>query len=201
MVGMIGTFSANIEDDRNLDGHLLPGLSPSGVPKQLKGTTIPFEYNDFAQLERLLEEDDLAAIKMEVSRSTGPKEGYLEKIREIADQKNAVLIFDECTSGFRECMGGLFNKYTTTPDMVMYGKTMGNGYAITAVVGNEKSMSAAENSFISSTFWTERIGPTAALSTLKIMELEKPWEHAISIGHKIRKYGKILETSTVYLLR
>lgn len=180
-------LSANIAKRKNLDGHLLPGLLPAGVPKQLAGTTIPFEYNNFDQLERLSKEKDLAAIKMEVSRSAGPNPGYLEKVREVADKLGAILIFDECTSGFRECMGGLFNKFNVLPDMVMYGKTLGNGYAITAVVGNDKSMSGVEESFISSTFWTERIGPTAALKTLSIMEELEPWHHVIEVGKGIRK--------------
>ncbi len=179
-------LSANIAEGKNLDGHLLPGLKPAGVPKQLAGTTIPFEYNNFEQLENLAKEKDIAAIKMEVSRSTGPVKGYLEKVREVADKIGAVLIFDECTSGFRECMGGLFNKFDVLPDMVMYGKTLGNGYAITAVVGNDKAMRGAEETFISSTFWTERIGPTAALQTLQIMEDLVPWHHVMEVGEKIR---------------
>ena len=57
--------------------------------------------------------------------------------------------------------------------MMMLGKTLGNGYAITAVLGTKEIMKSAEQTFISSTFWTERIGPTAALKTLEIMEREK----------------------------
>jgi len=85
-------------------------------------------------------------------------------------EKNIVLIFDECTSGFRETFGGIYKKYGVEPDVAIYGKTLGNGYGITAVVGKKEIMDAAQKTFISSTFWTERIGPSAALATLKVME-------------------------------
>ena len=123
----------------------------------------PFEYNDFDELNNIINNNDIGVIKMEVVRSFGPKNEFLRKVRDLANKKNIVLIFDECTSGFRETYGGIFKKYKITPDLAMFGKTMGNGYAITAVVGKRSVMEAAQNTFISSTFWTERIGPTAAL--------------------------------------
>ena len=98
-----------------------------------------------------------------------------------------MLIFDECTSGFRETYGGLHLKYGVNPDMAMFGKSLGNGYAITAVIGKREVMEAAQNSFISSTFWTERIGPTAALKTLEVMKREKSWEQITQTGISIRK--------------
>lgn len=179
-------LSANLSRKKNLDGHLLPGLNPKGIPRALSGTTIPFQYNDIEGLEKIIDKNKLAAIKMEVSRSFGPENNFLEKVRELADKNNIILIFDECTSGFRECMGGLFNKFRVFPDLAMFGKTLGNGYAITSVVGKQEFMRAAEETFISSTFWTERIGPTAAIETLKIMEVEQPWHHVIKIGKSIR---------------
>ena len=113
---------------------------------------------------------------MEVVRSTGPKNNFLQKVRDLANQKGIILIFDECTSGFRENFGGLHMKYNVEPDIAMFGKAMGNGYAITSVIGRRKIMDAAQSTFISSTFWTERIGPSAALKTLEVMEREKSWE-------------------------
>ena len=100
---------------------------------------------------------------MEVSRNEAPKDNFLEKIRKLATDNNIVLIFDECTSGFRQTLGGLHKLYGVEPDMAMFGKALGNGYAITATIGRREIMEAAQPSFISSTFWTERIGPTAAL--------------------------------------
>ena len=72
-----------------------------------------------------------------------------------------------------ETYGGIYKKFNVEPDIAMYGKALGNGYGITAIVGKEDVMQAAQNSFISSTFWTERIGPSAALKTLEVMEREK----------------------------
>ena len=178
-------LSANLGDESHLDGHLLPGLEPKGVPKELQGTTLPFVYNDFEGLETLVRKHDIGIIKMEVSRSVDPKKGFLESVRQLATDHNIILIFDECTSGFRETFGGLHKKYGVEPDMMILGKTLGNGYAITAVVGKEEIMKAAQETFISSTFWTERIGPVAALKTLEVMEREKSWEKITNTGKAI----------------
>ena len=138
-----------------------------GVPKSLKNTVYPFNYNDFDQLLSIVDTNDIGVIKMEVVRNFGPEDNFLQKVRELATKRNIVLIFDECTSGFRETFGGIYQKYGVEPDLAMFGKTLGNGYALTAVVGRKSVMEAAQNTFISSTFWTERIGPTAALATLE----------------------------------
>jgi glutamate-1-semialdehyde 2,1-aminomutase len=189
-------LSTNLDSDKNLDGHLLPGLEPNGVPRGLIGTTLPFNYNDIEQLEKLIKENngEIAAIKMEVSRNEGPENNYLQKVRNLATENNIILIFDECTSGFREAFGGLHKKYNVEPDMAVFAKALGNGYAISACIGRQKFMQAAQQTFISSTFWTERIGPSAALKTLEIMEREKSWEKITSIGINIRdqwiKLGK-----------
>jgi len=179
-------LSANLGDEKNLDGHLLPGLDPNGVPRNLKGTVFPFRYNDFEELLALVNTHEIGVIKMEVVRNSEPKNDFLQKVRDLATQRNIVLIFDECTSGFRETFGGLHLKYDVEPDMAMFGKALGNGYAITATIGRREVMEAAQSTFISSTFWTERIGPTAALKTLEVMEREKSWEKITTTGHDIR---------------
>lgn len=179
-------LSANLGDEKNLDGHLLPGLGTDGVPRSLKGTVFPFNYNRFDELEGLLAEQDIGVIKMEVVRNMGPEDQFLQKVRRLCTERGIVLIFDECTSGFRETFGGLHKKYGVEPDMAMFGKALGNGYAITATIGRREIMQAAQGTFISSTFWTERIGPTAALKTLEIMEREKSWETITRIGLDIR---------------
>jgi glutamate-1-semialdehyde 2,1-aminomutase len=101
-------------------------------------------------------------------------------------------VFDECTTGFRETFGGIHKKYDVEPDMAMFGKALGNGYAITAIIGRSEVMQAAQSTFISSTFWTERIGPSAALKTLEIMQREKSWEKITQIGNEIAKIWKKL---------
>lgn len=178
-------LSANLANDRNLDGHLLPGLEPKGVPRSLKGTVFPFAYNRLDDLEALVSQHDIGVIKMEVSRNEGPAPGFLEGVRRLATDNGIVLIFDECTSGFRETFGGLHKKYGVEPDMAMFGKALGNGYAITATIGRREVMEAAQATFISSTFWTERIGPAAGLKTLEVMERIRSWEMITETGNNI----------------
>lgn len=181
-------LAANLSNDKGLDGHLLPGLQPSGVPRHLHGTVLPFSYNAFDELDELVRENpDIGVIKMEVSRNAEPENNFLHKVRKLATDHDIVLIFDECTSGFRETFGGLHKKYGVEPDMAIFGKALGNGYAITAVIGRREVMEAAQGTFISSTFWTERIGPTAALATLDVMERVKSWETITAIGRQINE--------------
>ena len=171
----------------NLNQHLLPGLEPEGVPRELKNTVFPFDYNNYDQLLDIVEKHNIGVIKMEVLRNKNPENNFLQKVRDLATKKNIVLVFDECTSGFRETFGGIHKKFNIEPDIAMYGKTLGNGYAITAVVGKREIMESAQKTFISSTFWTERIGPTAALKSLEIMEKEKSWVRITEIGKHIQK--------------
>lgn len=179
-------LSANLGDDETLAGHLLPGLEPNGVPGDLRGTVFPFNYNNFSELELLVAKHEIGVIKMEVVRNKGPEDNFLHKVRKLATDKNIVLIFDECTSGFRQTFGGLHKMYDVEPDMAIFGKTLGNGYAVTAAIGRRQIMEAAQSTFISSTFWTERIGSVAGLKTLEVMEREKSWDYITDMGKKVR---------------
>ncbi len=180
-------LATNLENNSALKDHLLPGLDPNGVPPQLKGTVFPFRYNQFEELNQIVIENDIGAIKMEVERNVPPEKNFLQKIRKLCDEKGIVLIFDECTSGFRETYGGLHKKYQVDPDMAMFGKAIGNGFALTAIIGRKVIMEATQNTFISSTFWTERIGSVASLKTLEIMERIESWEFITTQGKKIKK--------------
>lgn len=179
-------LSANLGDDESLAGHLLPGLEPNGVPQNLRGTVFPFNYNNYAELVGLVDAHDIGVIKMEVVRNRGPEDNFLQKVRQLATDRGIVLIFDECTSGFRQTLGGLHKLYGVEPDMAMFGKALGNGYAITATIGRREVMEAAQSTFISSTFWTERIGPSAALKTLEVMERMQSWDTITRTGLEIR---------------
>jgi len=185
-------LSANLGTDNSLAGHLLPGLEPNGIPEAMRGTTLTFNYNNFEELLNLVNNHDVGVIKMEVERNMGPKDNFLQKVRDLASKRGIVLIFDECTSGFRETYGGIYQKYDVEPDIAMYSKALGNGYAISAIVGRTDIMQAAQTTFISSTFWTERIGPTAALKTLEIMERTKSWQTITQTGLDIRKQWQAL---------
>ena len=191
-------LSTNLRDNSQLKEHLLPGLEPNGVPKGLVGTVIPFSFNNLKEIKEIVDNNELAAIKMEVQRNDPPNPEFLNTIRSLCDQKKIVLIFDECTSGFRETFGGIHKKFGVNPDMAMFGKALGNGYAITAVIGKDNIMEATQKTFISSTFWTERIGPTAALKTLEVMEKTKSWEYITNLGIGIKeKWQEIADLNNV----
>ena len=180
-------LSANLGEDDSLDGHLLPGLEPNGVPRALRGSSIPFRFNDLAGLTEIMSAGDVGVIFMEVQRSDPPAPGFLEGVRALATKHGAVLVFDECTSGFRRPMGGMHLHYGVNPDIATFGKTLGNGYAINAIIGRAEIMQAAQTTFISSTFWTERIGPTAALAALAAMEQEDAPARVHQIGVNVQQ--------------
>ena len=188
-------LSANLSNNDGLKEHLLGGLSPNGVPQSLKDTVHPFSYNDIDYLRELINKKDVGTIKMEVFRNIQPKNNFLSEVRKLATDNNIVLIFDECTSGFRETYGGLHKKYDVEPDMAMFGKAMGNGYAITATIGKKEIMESAQSTFISSTFWTERIGPSAAIATLNKMKEIESWKIITEQGKKVKKYWEELASS------
>lgn len=180
-------ISANIKSKDNLNEQLLSGLDSKGVPSNLGGTAIPFLYNDILMLKNLVSDNkgEIAAIFMEPVRGNQPKEGYLEEIRKICDDEGIVLIFDEVTSGFRKNPGGVHLTFGVNPDIAVFGKALGNGFPISAVIGKSEVMSAAEGSFISSTFWTERVGYVAGLATLEKFIKYKVHEHLIEMGKKV----------------
>lgn len=177
----------NLASADSLRNHLLPGLSARGVPKNLGSEVVSFMYNDFKQMRSALEDNDVGVVFMEVMRSEPPMPGFLEEIRSITAQRGIVLIFDECTSGFRQSFGGLHKVFGVYPDMATFGKALGNGYAITAVLGIDSVMSHAKETFISSTFWTERLGYVAALATLGVMEATESWKTITELGKEMSK--------------
>lgn len=178
-------LSSNLADDKNLDGHLLPGLHPLGVPRGLAGTAFPFRYNHIEELEEIVRKHDIGTIIMEPSRHEGPQDNFLGRVRKIASDIKAVLIFDEISSGWRSNIGGIHLLYKVYPDIAIFGKAISNGYPMTAVIGKKNIMEIAQRSFISSTYWTERIGPTAAIATIKKMKRESVPDHVDKIGKLI----------------
>lgn len=181
-------LATNLADNKNLDGHLLPGLSPVGVPRQLKGTSLPFNYNDIASLEKIISDNkDIGVIIVETFRHKLPENDFLKKVKKIARNNNAVLIFDEITIGWRMNNGGAHLLYDVSPDIAVFAKGMSNGFPMAAIIGRKKIMQSAQDSFISSTYWTERIGPVAALATIKKMIKNNVPAHLEKIGRSIGK--------------
>ncbi len=185
-------LAANLGENDTLRGHLLPGLSPLGVPRELRGTTLAFTYNNREELDAIIAEngDNLAAVIMEPARYHDPEEGFLEYVRDAAHRCGALLIFDEITIGWRLHFGGSHLKFGVNPDIAVFAKALGNGYPIAAVIGTDNAMEGAHTSFISSTYWTEGLGPAAALATLEKMEDIDVPAHVAKIGNHVTAHWK-----------
>ena len=187
-------LSANLKKKDNLDHILLSGLETLGIPSEYRNLVHPFFYNDLQSLKKIIKkEKNIGTIFMEVQRNIKPKKNFIKNIRKIADKNNIVLIFDECSSGFRDNFGGIYKKYGVNPDIVVYGKAIANGYPLTAILGKNEIMRSAENSFISSTFWTDNLGAVAAIETLKEMKKLKSWLKIRKIGKKSKIFGHIFQ--------
>ncbi len=180
-------LSSNISNGSNLDSHLLPGLSPLGVPKNLEGTALPFHYNNLNEITAILNSNkgEIAAIIMEPIGSYPPDKGFLEEIRLLASMHNVVLIFDEISSGFRINNGGAHLSLGVDPDIAVFSKAISNGYPMGVVLGKARFMNSAQETFISSTTWSEGIGPTAAIATMKKFQIAAVHEHLIEIGNVV----------------
>ena len=181
-------LAENLKSNKSLGKH----IKINGVPKDLKNSIFSFNYNNFKQLQNIVNKNKIGVICMEVTRNENPKNNFLKKIRTLANKKGIVLIFDECTSGFRKNYGGIHKIFKVNPDIALFGKALGNGYAITAIIGKKKIMKFAQSSFISSTFWTERIGYASALATLNEMKKRKSWNTINKNGNYIIKNLKQL---------
>jgi glutamate-1-semialdehyde aminotransferase len=182
-------LSANLADKKALDGQLLPGLEPAGVPRGLKGTAYPFRYNETREFLSLIEshEGDVAAVVIEAVRNVLPTPEFLEAVRGRTRQLGIPLIVDEVSSGFRMNLGGAHLVIGLEPDVAVFAKGMSNGYPMAAVIGRQRYMEAAQSSFISSTYWTERVGPAAALATIRKMRKVRAQERMMSVGRSIQE--------------
>ena len=168
-----------------------------GVPEAVRKLTINFTYNDLQDLEDKLKANEVAAVILEPMQSSGPKDGYLQGVKNLAHKYGAVLIFDEVVSGFRYALGGASEKFNVVPDLAAFGKGMANGYPISAVAGRKDIMEQIEQGvFVSTTFGGDSISMAAALATIEILEqpgfydnLEKVGSIQMDgIGQLIKKY-------------
>jgi len=181
-------LAANLGTEDALGDHLLSGLDPRGVPKGLIGTAIPFKYNRLDELKIIARDNQgaLAAIVMEPIRSDEPEPGFLGGVVQLAAEAGAVFIIDEISAGFRMNSGGAHLRLGITPDVAVFSKAIGNGYPMAAVIGNRTVMETAQSSFISSTNWTERTGPVAALATIRKHRQFDVGKHLVALGDRIQ---------------
>lgn len=180
-------LSANISNEKALDGKLLSGLEPNGVPRSLGGTSHPFYYNNKQQFLDLIKTygDQIGAVVAETVRNIQPEPDFFETLIEETKKRNIPLIFDEVSSGFRTNTGGAHLLMNIEPDIAVFAKGMSNGYPMGAVIGKKWVMDAAQDSFISSTYWTERIGPAATIASIKKMLKYDVQNHMIKVGKMV----------------
>ena len=203
-------LSANIANESALDGKLISGLAPSGVPRNLKGTSYPFYYNSKQQFLDLIKDygDQIGAVVAETIRNIQPEPGFFDVLVEETKKRKIPLIFDEVSSGFRTNTGGAHLLMDVVPDMAVFAKGMSNGYPMAAIIGKSWVMDAAQDSFISSTYWTERIGPAATIAAIKKMLKFKVQDHMIHVGKMVLdgwkelsdKHGLNLQMNSFYPL-
>ena len=186
-------LAANLQNKNHLKKHLFGNIISKGVNKNLKNTVFQFSYGNILELKKIHKKNKIGIVKMEVCRNRLPDIKFLKEVRNYTKKNNIVLIFDECTTGFRYNLGGVHLITGINPDIAIFGKAIGNGYAINAIIGKKEFMNAAKESFISSTFWSERIGFAAAIKTIEIMKKKKHWL-------LLRKNGKYLRDGMNSLL-
>ena len=185
-------LAANLGDNDSLRGHLLPGLSPLGVPRELRGSTVSFSYNSREEFLAILDQygNRLAAVIMEPYRAQDPTPGFMEFVRDGARRCGALLIYDEITIGWRRCCGGAHLKLDVKPDLAVFAKSLGNGHPIAAVIGSRAAMAGAHESFISSTYWTESVGPSAAVATIRVMQNNDIPAHIEKVGMQVQEFWR-----------
>lgn len=198
-----------VKGDPLADVHL-KGLDPAGVPRGMAGTNLIFHYNNIEEFNALVENNrgNIAAVIMEPIRNDYPQDGFLDIIRETTRRENIALVFDEITAGFRLCPGGSHLKLGVNPDIAVFAKAMTNGYPLSVIIGIGEYMDAAQNTFISSTFFTERIGFAATLKALELYESNNVHEYINHIGEYVQhkwkeiaeKHGVEIEIGGIYPL-
>ena len=203
-------LSANLSDDSALDGQLLPGLKPAGIARNLKGTSYPFFYNNTAEFLSLIEKygHQTGGVVLETIRNIEPESGFFATLERETARLNVPLIVDEVSSGFRMNCGGAHLMIGLHPDMAVFAKGISNGFPMGVVIGKTRFMDAAQDSFISSTYWTERIGPVAALATIRKMMACNVQAHLMNCGKLVQdgwrrladKHGLDIHAGSIYPL-
>lgn len=158
-----------------------------GIPQALKHLIFPFEYNDIKSLEGLFEQHrgEISAVIMEATAGEMPLDNFLGRVRDLAHQEGALLIFDEIVTGFRVSLRGAQEYFGVTPDLATFGKGMANGMPISAVVGRKDVMKEFEEVFFSTTFGGETLSLAASLATIRESDKKNVVEHLWEMGKKL----------------
>ena len=166
-----------------------------GLPEHSREEFIVLPWNDLPLLKKTVAEryKEIAAIITEpVMCNNGcilPEEGFLEGLREICDEYDIALIFDEVITGFRLGLGGAQQYFGITPDLSIFAKALASGYPISAIVGKKKWMNVIEDSKViqAGTMNSSNATVAAALATIETLETENPYERLFQYGKKLMK--------------
>jgi len=178
------------------------GTTPmgAGVPQAVTDLTHAFRYNDVASLEALFDEHpgQIAAVVLEAETSTPPAPGFLESLTALSRRSGALVILDEMITGFRWHNGGARAFHKLDPDLVAYGKALGNGFAVSALVGRRDIMElgglrhSRPRVFLLSTTHGAEAPPLAAACAVIRTYQEQPvvdtlWRQGQRLGDGIRR--------------
>jgi len=167
-----------------------------GIPNQVNELTHTIKYNSLIDLEKIFSKypDQIAAVIMEPANYEKPKELYLKEVKRIIKKNKALLIFDEMCTGFRFSLGGAQSYFNVTPDLSCFGKSMGNGMPIAALVGKKTYMQHIDKIFFSGTFGGETLSLIAALAVIEKMEknfvINYLWRYGKNLKVKVNKLLK-----------
>lgn len=164
-----------------------------GMPVAIRNYMISLPYNDIELLERAMVEhsDELAAVIVEPIMGNvaciPPDPAWLRRVRELCDEFDIVLIFDEVKTGFRLAPGGAQQYFGVKADLAAYAKAMGNGFPVSAVAGREEIMAVVEPGRVAhgGTYCGNVVAATAAAATLEIIETQPVIETIFANGRRL----------------
>ncbi len=158
-----------------------------GVPQAVRDLTATFTYNDANSLADLLgqHKGEFAAVILEPVTFDLPDNGFLQSVQTLAHEHGAVLIFDEIVTGFRAALGGAQELFGVTPDLACFGKALGNGMPISAIVGRADIMTLMDDIFFSGTFGGETLSLAASIATIKKLKSSNAVERIHSVGGQL----------------
>jgi glutamate-1-semialdehyde 2,1-aminomutase len=167
---------------------------PYGVIAEDRAHIVYFDYNDIASLEAAvaLAGDDLAAIVVSAFKHDYgqhqelPDLAFAQRARALCDASDAALILDDVRAGFRLTLHGSWDLLGVQPDLSAWSKAIANGYALSAVMGNDRYRHAAAGLFATGSFWCGAVSMAASLATLDVLEAENGPEHMRAMGHRLR---------------
>jgi glutamate-1-semialdehyde 2,1-aminomutase/spore coat polysaccharide biosynthesis protein SpsF len=160
-----------------------------GVPAAVSALSHLIPYGDIAAAESLFRKypGEFAALILEPAGGTEPTPGYLQGLKDLVHRHGAILIFDEMITGFRWSIGGAQAYYGVVPDLACFGKAMGNGMPISAIVGRADIMRLMEDIFYSGTFGGEALSLAAAIATIDKIEREKVTDRLWQVGGELKR--------------